>query len=84
MYPSGASLDFVTLGMPDTAVRESRERIKSALLNSGFRYPSKSVTINLAPAGRREAGKTAGCGIFGDQAGGSCPPGYPPEVRSIR
>ena len=55
MYP-GANRDFVTVGMPDTAVRESRERIKSALLNSGFGYPSKSVTINLAPANVRKEG----------------------------
>jgi len=56
MYPSGSARDFVTVGMPDTAVRESRERIKSALLNSGFGYPSKSVTINLAPANLRKEG----------------------------
>ncbi len=56
MYPSGNSRDFVTVGMPDTAIRESRERIKSALLNSGFGYPSKSVTINLAPANVRKEG----------------------------
>ncbi len=55
MYPS-ASRDFITVGMPDTAVRESRERIKSALLNSGFGYPNKSVTINLAPANVRKEG----------------------------
>jgi magnesium chelatase family protein len=55
MYP-GANRDFVTVGMPDTAVRESRERIKSALLNSGFGYPNKSVTINLAPANVRKEG----------------------------
>jgi magnesium chelatase family protein len=42
--------------MPDTAVRESRERIKSALINSGFGYPNKSVTINLAPANVRKEG----------------------------
>lgn len=56
MYPAGTSRDFVTVGMPDAAVRESRERIKSALLNSGFGYPSKSVTINLAPANLRKEG----------------------------
>ncbi len=56
MYPSGTSRDFVTVGMPDAAVKESRERIKSALLNSGFGYPSKSVTINLAPANVRKEG----------------------------
>lgn len=56
MYPAGTNRDFVTVGMPDAAVRESRERIKSALLNSGFGYPSKSVTINLAPANVRKEG----------------------------
>lgn len=55
MYP-GTSRDFITVGMPDLAVRESRERIKSALLNSGFGFPSKSVTINLAPANVRKEG----------------------------
>jgi magnesium chelatase family protein len=55
MYPSSGR-DFITVGMPDTAVRESRERIKSALINSGFGYPSKSVTINLAPANVRKEG----------------------------
>jgi magnesium chelatase family protein len=56
MYPAGTQRDFVTVGMPDAAVKESRERIKSALLNSGFGYPSKSVTINLAPANIRKEG----------------------------
>ncbi len=56
MYPAGTARDFVTVGMPDAAVKESRERIKSALLNSGFGYPSKSVTINLAPANLRKEG----------------------------
>src|ERR1700733_9602350 len=54
MYPGGSARDFITVGMPDTAVRESRERIKSALLNSGFGYPNKSITINLAPANVRK------------------------------
>src|SRR3982751_6696483 len=56
MWASGSARDFVMAGMPDTAVRESRERIKSALLNSGFGYPNKSVTINLAPANVRKEG----------------------------
>jgi magnesium chelatase family protein len=56
MYAGGTARDFVTVGMPDTAVRESRERIKSALMNSGFGYPNKSVTINLAPANVRKEG----------------------------
>src|SRR2546423_8278071 len=56
MYPSGSARDCITVGMPDTAVRESRERIKSALINAGFGYPSKAVTINLAPANVRKEG----------------------------
>src|SRR5258707_10554106 len=56
MYPGGNARDFITVGMPDTTVRESRERIKSALMNSGFGYPNKSVTINLAPANVRKEG----------------------------
>src|ERR1700748_2562602 len=55
MYP-GLARDFITVGMPDTAVRESRERIKSALINSGFGYPNKRITINLAPANVRKEG----------------------------
>ena len=54
MYPGPR--DIFMVGMPDTAVRESRQRIKSALINSGFGYPSKSVTINLAPANVRKEG----------------------------
>src|SRR5450755_1813606 len=56
MYASGSAKDFVLVGMPDTAVRESRERIKSAMMNSGFGYPAKAVTINLAPANVRKEG----------------------------
>jgi magnesium chelatase family protein len=56
MYSSGSARDSRMVGMPDTAVRESRERIKSALINSGFGYPNKTVTINLAPANIRKEG----------------------------
>jgi magnesium chelatase family protein len=55
MY-NGSAREFVTVGMPDTVVRESRERIKSALINSGFGYPNKAVTVNLAPANVRKEG----------------------------
>ena len=56
LYRSGMAKDFMLVGMPDTAVRESRERIKSALMNSGFGYPSQAVTVNLAPAHVRKEG----------------------------
>lgn len=38
------------VGLPETAVKESRDRVRSALINSGFQYPVKKITINLAPA----------------------------------
>jgi magnesium chelatase family protein len=66
MYSSGTARDFVTVGMPDMAVRESRERIKSALLNSGFGYPNKSVTINLVPA-RADGRPCSGAIMIGGQ-----------------
>lgn len=47
---------FSTVGLPDTAVRESRDRIKSAIKNSGYRFPKHRVTVNLAPADIRKEG----------------------------
>src|SRR3954470_23650702 len=47
---------FTIVGLPDAAVRESRERVRSALTNSGFRYPQQRITANLAPADLRKAG----------------------------
>jgi len=44
------------VGLPDTAVQESRERVRSAIKNSGLRFPTARLTINLAPADIRKAG----------------------------
>jgi len=44
------------VGMPDAAVRESRERVTAALRNNGFKLPGQRITINLAPAGVRKEG----------------------------
>ena len=41
---------FTIVGMPDAAVRESRERVSAALRNNGFRIPGSRITVNLAPA----------------------------------
>lgn len=41
---------FTIVGMAETAVRESRERVRSAILNSKFEFPSRRITVNLAPA----------------------------------
>src|SRR5437660_3314120 len=45
-----------TVGLPDGAVREASDRIRAALRNAGFEYPTKRVTVNLAPAGVRKEG----------------------------
>src|SRR5262245_30566950 len=45
-----------TVGLPDGAVREAAERIRAALRNSGFEYPQRRITVNLAPAGVRKEG----------------------------
>lgn len=47
---------YDVVGLPDTAVKESRERVKSAIKNSGLQYPVKKVTINLAPADTKKEG----------------------------
>lgn len=41
---------FTIVGLPETAVRESRERVRSAIINSGFEFPARRITVNLAPA----------------------------------
>ena len=47
---------FTIVGLPDTAVQESRERIRAAIKNSGFEFPRTRVTVNLAPAHVRKEG----------------------------
>jgi magnesium chelatase family protein len=47
---------FTMVGLPDTSVRESRDRVRSAIRNSGFEFPPHRVTVNLAPADLRKAG----------------------------
>ena len=47
---------YTVVGLPDAAGRESRERVRAALLSSGLTFPIKRVTVNLAPASIRKAG----------------------------
>src|SRR5580658_1793064 len=47
---------YTTVGLPDSEVRESQERVASALRNSGFEFPPRRVTVNLAPAQWRKRG----------------------------
>ena len=54
---------FTVVGLPDSAVKESRERILTAIRNSGFELPSKKITVNLAPADVRKEGTAFDLGI---------------------
>ncbi len=47
---------FEVVGLPDTAVREARERIKAAIENSGFEFPEAEITVNMAPADKKKQG----------------------------
>jgi magnesium chelatase family protein len=47
---------FAIVGLPETAVKESKERVRSAILNSGLDFPSRRITVNLAPADLPKAG----------------------------
>jgi magnesium chelatase family protein len=59
---------FTIVGRADAAVRESRERVHAALLNSGFTFPQRRITVNLAPAHLRKVGPgfdlATACGIL--------------------
>lgn len=47
---------FSTVGLPDGAVRESKDRVKAAIKNCGYKFPAKRITVNLAPADIRKEG----------------------------
>ncbi len=53
---SGGLPQFAIVGLPDSIVKESRDRVRAALKNTGCRFPAKKVTVNLAPAGLKKEG----------------------------
>ncbi|MFZ0492287.1 MAG: magnesium chelatase domain-containing protein, partial [Acidimicrobiia bacterium] len=73
----GAPKDrFALVGLPDTAVREAKDRVRSAIVQSGFQFPNRTVTVNLAPADIPKAGSAydlpIALGVLA--AAGSVPP----------
>lgn len=48
--------NYTTVGLPETAVKESKERVKAAIKNSGYDFPDDRITVNLAPAHIKKAG----------------------------
>lgn len=52
----GRGINFFLVGLPDSAVKESHQRIKAAFTNAGYKWPGKEITINMAPADIRKEG----------------------------
>jgi len=48
--------NFIIVGLPDASIRESKERVRAALKNCGYEFPSRKIILNLAPADRRKEG----------------------------
>lgn len=55
--------NFNIVGLPDTSIQESKERVRSAIKNSGFKFPFGRITINLAPASLKKEGSQIDLGI---------------------
>ena len=49
---------FATVGLPDAAVKESKDRVKSAIKNMGYNFPATRITVNLAPADIKKEGSS--------------------------
>lgn len=54
----GQGINFFLVGLPDSAVKESQQRIKAALKNNNLNFPGKEITVNMAPADIRKEGST--------------------------
>lgn len=56
VFLSGGLPAFTVVGMPETAVRESKDRVRSALISAGFEFPQQRITVSLGPAEMRKTG----------------------------
>lgn len=65
---------FNIVGLPDTEVKESRDRVRAAIIQSGFEFPAKKITVNLAPADLpKESGRSiADCNRHPCRIGAGC------------
>ena len=70
-YMVGVEIDYGqglpaidVVGLPDTAVNESRNRVRSAIKNSGFKFPQSRLTVNLSPADIKKEGSVYDLPIF--------------------
>src|SRR5210317_666086 len=56
VFLSGGLPAFSIVGMPETAVRESKDRVRGAILSSGFKFPQERITVSLGPADMKKTG----------------------------
>jgi magnesium chelatase family protein len=56
VFLSGGLPSFSIVGMPETAVRESKDRVRGAIISSGFKFPQERITVSLGPADMRKTG----------------------------
>jgi magnesium chelatase family protein len=63
-YISNGLPGFDVVGLPDAAVKESRERVRAAIKNNGFKFPVSRMTVNLAPADTKKAGTVYDLPVF--------------------
>ena len=71
---SGGLPAFSIVGLPDSAVRESADRVRAAIKNLGFKFPDRRITVNLAPADVRKTGPVYDLPLLPKQA-------HPPAGR---
>ena len=63
VFLSGGLPAFTIVGMAETAVRESKDRVRGALLSSGFEFPQQRITVSLAPADMKKTGGPSPLGV---------------------
>ena len=81
---SGGLPQFSIVGLPDSAVKESADRVRTAMKNLKYSYPVSRITVNLAPADKRKTGPVYDLPIFLAllAAGGVLPP-VPPDCAFV-
>ena len=79
---SGGLPKFAMVGLPDSAVKESSERVRSAIKNLHYEWPASRITINLAPADVRKTGPVYDLPVFvGIMAAQGKLPACPPQTK---
>ncbi|NIS31992.1 MAG: hypothetical protein GWN07_16480, partial [Actinobacteria bacterium] len=84
VHVGGSTPSFSLVGLPDTAVREAKERVRSAVASSGFAFPNRRLTVNLAPADLPKVGSAYDLPIaLGILAAGGLVPSAAAEVVAL-